>query len=333
MIKHSVNSGLIHELRIPIQTQPVTRLPIQRSIKRTKKEPGVVTHNPGKKAFTLFFNGDKLPVESTALQTVPVNSVEEASEYLLLLGETCEIFLSVEYRIDNPALYASLRALSYPPLSDWPSLAVERAVSLMQKLPFDLKSLVNSPIAITSDDQLPERIDQKFVHKKNKANVLVSEIFSAGKLIYFNMLDDTDELIFDHASDHVQGMLMLEALRQGAVAMTHILGLSFDGQLALLNYNTNFFHYLERDTPVVLRAFGGFAQDEKSEDRNITVYLQVMQWGKVCADATLTACAFGSTQRYQQQKERIEKISSRSKMQFKTKVSRIHEVQSTLKCA
>ena len=55
-----------------------------------------------------------------------------------------------------------------------------------------------------------------------------------------------------------------------------------------------------------------------------------MQWGKVCADATLKAFAFMSSQRYLHQRERVEKIATRNKLQFATKVSRILEAEPSL---
>lgn len=330
MINHAVNSGLVHELRIPIQRQPLIAQPIRRTIKRTKREHGVLTLHPGNKPFTLLFDGDKLPAESGVLQVVNVASVDEVSRFLQLLGDTCEVFLSPEYRALHPGVYAVIKSLVYPALDSAPPFDIETAAVLMEKLPFDLKSLIKSPLAITANDRLPGIIDKRFVHKKNDSNVLVSEAFSTGRLLYFNMLEDTEELVFDHASDHVQGMLMLEALRQAAVATAHIQGLPIDGGLALLNYNTNFFHYLERDVPVILRAYCSFSANETSEDKEAPIYIQVMQWGKVCADATLKAFAFMSSERYQQQRLRVEKISSRSKMQFEAKVNRIHEAESIL---
>ncbi|WP_076790803.1 AfsA-related hotdog domain-containing protein [Chlorobium sp. KB01] len=149
-------------------------------------------------------------------------------------------------------------------------------------------------------------------------------------MLYFNMLGETEELIFDHTSDHVQGMLMLEALRQAALATAHILGLPFTGGLALLNYNTNFFHYLERDAPIVLRAYGDFSANETSEDKEAPIFIQVIQWGKVCADATMKAFAYINGAHYEQQKVRLEKISARSKMQFDAKVSRILEAEPSI---
>jgi hypothetical protein len=330
MLKHAVNRSLIHELRTIFQPAPITRLPIQRTFRIPRKDPDLLTLNPGKKSFTMLFEGDKLPLQAEDLQVVNVNSVDEAARYLLLLGESCEIFISSDYRKANPEVYAEAKMLSYPLCRKEPPFDIETAAILMKKLPLDLKNLVKSPIAITLEDRLPCTINKKYVHKKNKSNVLISEVFSSGWLHYFNMFNETEELTFDHSSDHVQGMLMLEALRQAAVATAHIQGLSFDGGLALLNYDTNFFHYLECNAPIILRAYCSFTANETSEDKDAPIYIQVMQWGKVCAEATLEAFAFMSSQRYQNQRERVEKISTRNKMRFETKVSRLLKLEPSI---
>ena len=330
MLKPSVSRSLIHQLRTTFQSSPISRLPIQRTFRRSKKDDSVLTLNPGRKPFTLLFAGDTLPSQDSVLQTVSVSSFEEATRFLYLLCNTCELYISPEYCRLNPEVYSEAKALSYSAFKTETSFDMETAAALMRKLPFDLKSLLKSPLAITPDDVLPCSIDKKFVHKKSDSNVLISEFYSAGNLLYFNMFNDTEELTFDHASDHIQGMLMLEALRQAAVAITHILGLSLEGKLALLSYNTNFFHYLERDSPIVIRAYGSFSADKTGDDSDVTVFLQVMQCGKVCAEAELKAFAFMSNHRYLQQKERIEKISSRCKMQFEAKVSRILEAEPLL---
>ena len=330
MLKQSVTRSLIHELRTPFQPPPLTRLPIQRTFRLPRRDYGILTLNPGRKSFTLLFNGDRLPLQADVLQTVTVSSVDEAAQFLLLLGETCEIYISPDYRQANPHVYAEVRTFSYPVNSKDASLDIETAAGLMKKLPLDFKNLVNSQLAVTLDDQVPGPIDKKYVHKKNDSNVLISEVLASGRMLYFNMFNETDELTFDHTSDHVQGMLMLEALRQTAIATAHIQGLSFDGGLALLNYNTNFFHYLESSAPIILRSYSAFTADETSEDKDASIYIQVMQWGKVCADATLKAFAFMSNQRYLQQRERVEKIATRNKLQYTTKVSRILEAEPAL---
>jgi hypothetical protein len=330
MFKQSVNISLVHKLRTASYPSPIVRLPIQRNFRRPKKDHGVLTLNPGKKPYTLLFDGDKLPPQAGPLQVVNVESVDEVSRFLMLLGNTCEIFISPDYRMANPGVYALLKSLSYPSLRGVPPFDIEMAASLMKKLPLDLKSLVRSPLALTLEDRIPNTIEKKFVHKKNDVNVLISEVFTSGRLHHFNMLEETEELSFDHTSDHVQGMLMLEALRQAAIATAHIQGLSFDGGLGLLKYNTNFFHYLESGAPIILRAYCSFSADETSEDKEAPIYIQVIQWGKVCAEATLNAFAYMSSKRYQQQRERIEKISARSKMQFQAKVGKFVEEEVTI---
>jgi hypothetical protein len=330
MLQQTVQRIAGHDFHPAFHPNPTPRLRFQRTIKRPGRDFGILTLSPGKKPFTMLLEGDTLPLQSvTALQIVNVSSVEEASRFLLLLGDTCELFISLDYRRANPGVYAAAKALYCPSRKDKPPFDIETAADLMKKLPFDLKSLLKSPLAITGDDKLPCSIEKKYVHKKNSSNVLISDYFSAGRMLYFNMLASTEEISFDHVSDHVQGLLMLEALRQAGVATAHIQGLSFDGGLALLNYNTNFFHYLENDVPVVLRVYCSFTADETSEDKDAPIYIQVLQYGRVVADATLKAFAFMSSKRYEEQRKRVEKICTRSKMQFDAKVNRIlHEAAS-----
>jgi len=325
MFLQSVNHHFINDLRTHPQPAPITRLPLQRTFRIPRTDSDLLTLNPGRKSFTMLFEGDKLPVQGGVSQIVTVASVDEAASFLLLLGESCEIFISTDFRREHPEVYAEAKMLSYPGLRKEPPFNIETAAVLMKKLPLDLKGLMKSSLAIMPEGRVPERIDKKFVHKKNTSNVLISKVYSSGWLHYFNMFNETEELKFDHTSDHVQGMLMLEALRQAALATAHIQGLSFDGGLALLNYDTNFFHYLESSAPIILRAYCSFTANETSEDKDAPIYIQVMQWGKVCADARLKAFAFMSSQRYEQQKKRIEIISSRSKVQFQAKAGRILE--------
>ncbi|NTV93039.1 MAG: hypothetical protein HGA72_07190, partial [Chlorobiaceae bacterium] len=290
MLHQSVKRTAGHDFHPVFQPMSTPRLRFQRTVRRQGRDFGILTLNPGKKPYTMVMEGDALPLQSgIALQIVKVSSVEEASRYLRLLGDTCELFISLDYRRANPGVYAAARALFCPSYRVKAPFDIETAAGLMKKLPVDLKSLLKSHLAITGEDNLPCPIEKKYVHKKNSANVLISDYFQAGCMLYFNMLADTEEISFDHSSDHVQGLLMLEALRQAGVATAHIQGLSFDGGLALLNYNTNFFHYIENNVPVVLRVYCSFTADETSEDKDAPIYIQVLQYGKVVADATLKA--------------------------------------------
>jgi hypothetical protein len=141
------------------------------------------------------------------------------------------------------------------------------------------------------------------------------------------MFQETAELT-DHTSGHVEGMLVIEATRQASTATAHLQGMPPDGKIALLNYTTNFFNFLDRNAPIILRVYSSFTASETSEDRVAPIYIQVMQWGKVCAEAKPKGFAYMHNQCYQQKSMLIEKIASRSKLQFDTKLNRILESES-----
>lgn len=60
-------------------------------------------------------------------------------------------------------------------------------------------------------------------------------------------VDPTHPVLFDHAVDHVPGMLLLEAARQAA----HSVG---DGASAVIGMRTDFARYVELDAPAVVLA-------------------------------------------------------------------------------
>ncbi|NTU57758.1 MAG: hypothetical protein HGB00_02390 [Chlorobiaceae bacterium] len=202
----------------------------------------------------------------------------------------------------------------------------------MRKLPLDLKSLMKSPLALRGGDNLPPAIKKELVHKTSDDNVLISEPFSTGWLHYFNMFQDTTELTFDHPSEHVQGLLISEALRQAGIASAHIQGLPADGKLVLLSYSTNFFSFIERNEPILIRAYSSFTANETSEDKNASFYIQVMQWGRVCADSTITTFACLTIPRQKQLNSRLVKIEARNKAHFETKVCNVLESESSHRC-
>ncbi|NTW51670.1 MAG: hypothetical protein HGB22_03690 [Chlorobiaceae bacterium] len=196
---------------------------------------------------------------------------------------------------------------------------------MMRKLPLDLKSLTKSALALKEGGKMPPLINKELVHKSSDSNVLISEPFTTGWLHYFNMFQETTELTFDHPSEHIQGLLLSEALRQAGIACTHLQGLPIEGKLVLLNYSTNYFSFIERNEPVVLRAYSCFNANEGSQDKNATFFIQVLQWGRICADSKVTTFACMNTERQQQLNNRLEKIASRNKVHFESKVNRLLE--------
>jgi hypothetical protein len=283
--------------------------------------------NPGMPPYTLLFEGDSPPLTADALQIVTVESVDEAVRFLLLLGDSCKLYISPDFSSAHPEIDAKVRAISLPSSIDEAPFDTETAATLMRKLPLDLKSLLKSPLALRNGDKMPPPIEKSLVHKTSDANILISEPFSTGWVHYFNMFRETTELTFDHPSEHVQGLLISEALRQAGIACSHIQGLPSEGKLVLLNYSTNFFSFIERNEPILIRAYSSFSANESSEDKNASFFIQMIQWGRVCADSTITTFACLSTQRQKQLNERLVKIESRTKAHFETKVNKFLETE------
>ncbi|MDO3383097.1 AfsA-related hotdog domain-containing protein [Gilvimarinus algae] len=71
--------------------------------------------------------------------------------------------------------------------------------------------------------QLPKRASQALTHKHREENRLISEPRQLSEDVYelHLMIDEEGELMHDHQSgQHVQGMLLIEAVRQATVAIT-----------------------------------------------------------------------------------------------------------------
>jgi hypothetical protein len=281
----------------------------------------------GNPSYILLFEDDCNRPSADKLQVITVGSVEEAGGFVRLLGDACRIYLSPEYRLSHPHISEQADQLSSA-FRDRDAMPDTEAVAiLLRKLPLDLESLVNSAIAVNDGDLQPAPIDRVIVHKHRDANVLISEPLSIGDLRYYNMFLETDELKFDHASPHVQGMHMLEALRQVGIATGHLQGLPSGGQIALLNYNTSFYSFIERNSPIIIRAYSSFTADETSEDAEILVFTQVLQWGKVCAEAMLKGFAFMSSRRCEQKEAQLARIASRHRTMFESKIKRFLETE------
>ncbi|HHE07367.1 MAG TPA: hypothetical protein ENL01_00270 [Chlorobaculum parvum] len=306
---------------------------------QTNHQKGMSCHSqailPGSRPYYVNLADDSYPYcnEKPEPQLLTVESVEDAVDLLRLLGDTCcEPLLSSDYRQTHPGLYEKLRTVSKMDHSYGPPIDIDRAAVLMKKMPLDLRSLINSPLALCSDDQFPPRIDKRLVHKDHEENILISEPWLTGWIRYFNVFCETTELNFDHGSEHVQGMLLLEALRQAGIASAHCQGLPLSGKLALVNYNTNFSNFLTWDYPILCRTYCSFTADETSPDQEACIYIQVFQYGRLCIDAVLKAFAYINEERANSKEKRLKKIMARQKENFELKIKRIYEPMISEQC-
>ncbi|NEX14021.1 MAG: hypothetical protein C1941_04915 [Prosthecochloris sp.] len=287
------------------------------------------------KPYTLVFEGENFPEDGTGTQGIKVSSFQEMLFYIGILGESAEVYLSQSFKSKNLSTYEKIKDLTYVKAKEYVRNYKDDKdfAVLMNKIPLDIKSLIDSSLAIKEDDFTPEVLKMHYVHKKKDTNVMISESFSKGDFLYFNMYDQTGEIKFDHDSDHVQGLLILEAMRQASIATTHISGeLPDEGTIALLSYDSGFYNFLELTAPIIIRTHTPFLFDPGDKDRDVVVSCQVFQWGKLAASGLLRGKAFPDKSRYINYRIRTEKLQGRAKKLYDAKMSTIQMTMGASSC-
>lgn len=288
-----------------------------------KNGRGKFTDNCYQKPYVLVFDGDVFPEEQEGGQKIVASSFEEVLCYIGILGETVEVYLSKDFENNNPLLYRKVKSITYRQAKEYVQNHEADAGfgGLINKIPLDITSLMHSPLAMKEDDVVPQVLNRRYVHKKKDENVLISDYFSKGNFLYFNMYDQTREIQFDHDSDHVQGLLLLEAMRQASIATTHISGgLPDEGTIALLTYDSGFYNFLELTAPIVVRTYTPFSFNPGDNKGDVFVSCEIFQWGKLASSALLKGKAFPDKSKYVNYRIRTEKVQARHKKQYDSKI-------------
>ena len=254
------------------------------------------------------------------------NDLEALEKYKWCLGNLCHVTLSLLNNKFTILIGLEDYFNSLP-------LSKDNLASLSQSFLNTLKTispyfhlLKGSQLALTGQDTLPKPIHEEFVHKHNIRNVLISEPYQTGNMYWFNMFEQSEEFNFDHPSDHIQGMLIMEGLRQASIATVHLAGLPCEGgSLALLSFDTNFSSYVEAGYPILIRSFAYLVAPENGGKENLTfVVSQIFQKGKICAEAILTGHTFWSREEYASVRNRTRSIIERQQKLFEKKVLTIN---------
>ncbi|RKH64640.1 AfsA-related hotdog domain-containing protein [Corallococcus aberystwythensis] len=215
---------------------------------------------------------------------VPVKSVAEAEFLAAALQEHC-------------GLYLGARAAEFPELADWADATplgvrvggpwrkapLENLSELLERVP--VRNAVSEGRQAFAEGEAPplERLDPVLVHKQDPRNVLLANGCRVGALHQFNAFTDSPEFVFDHPSEHVQGMLLTELARQATIASTHAVGLPLDWVLVLRQLTLDFQRFVHRSAPVVIRAFASFRLPEwagpvRVEGKRRTMWVAVQGW-------------------------------------------------------
>ncbi len=322
MLMQSVSPQIQSWIKEPLICDQAEKLLLQRTSRNNQQESGFLRQVPGKRNYTIIFEDDSLPDNHKARNVIKVKSLKEILLYIGILGDSCEMYLSPEFHLspdDWPDKIGNIRPANVKDtLNDASS---ETVIDLFRRMPLDIYGLLRSPVALKDEDVLPGIVDPEVIHKKNPANALLSEPFYDGRIVYYNMLRHSEELRFDHESDHVQGMLILEAMRQAGIATTHLSsGLKPTGGMSLMSYCTNFYNYVEHTAPIIIRSYTSYTVPDEVSEKDSYAICQVFQWGKLCSEAILNAVVFMNKERYERHRDRTEKLSARNRRLFTTKL-------------
>ncbi|MDC0712503.1 AfsA-related hotdog domain-containing protein [Stigmatella sp. ncwal1] len=227
---------------------------------------------------------------------IPVKNVEEAEFLAAVLQQHCGLYLGArasEYR--ELADWADTTPVGVSVGQSWRKEPLEHLSELLSRVP------VRNPVSEgrqwfeAGESQAMERIASVLVHKRDPANVLLANACRVGALQQYNAFTDSPEFVFDHPSDHVQGMLLTEIARQACIAVVHQVGLPLGWIVVLTRLSLDFQRFVRSDAPMVVRAFTSFRLPEwegpvRSDGRRNRswVFVQVWQQGNCCFSGHIT---------------------------------------------
>jgi len=160
---------------------------------------------------------------------------------------------------------------------------------LLRVSPFDVPSLLD-------DLRRKGRIDRWMVHKRHEANVMLSGAVLVGGLIHFLASPLTGEFRFDHESGHLQGMALMEIVRQAMIASSHIVGVPRGWGVVMTSFHADYHKYVDVAAPIIVRTLPGLGKrwarrlEDWKNNRPHRAWgvAQVFQNGQCCVGAHLT---------------------------------------------
>ena len=119
--------------------------------------------------------------------------------------------------------------------------------------------------------RLPEPVSPALVGKKIRADVVLTP--TGTENTWLLRCDTTHPVLFDHPQDHVPGMAIIEAMRQGAHCAL------YPRRSTMIKFTSKFERYAELSEPTVVRAF----VDSPETDGSVQVRVELTQGGQTVA--------------------------------------------------
>ena len=254
-----------------------------------------VVNNPLNCQYAIVYDGNCFG-ENPNCCIIPVTSRREVELLLLSLGEEASV------RMDEQArklcniwdwLYGRTYSEVFNDLK-WSYHEEKEVLDIIEKIPLP-KILSDSFLKTSKDGPEPERIDQEYVHKKNKDNVLISIPYKYGNMFYFNGFNQSAEFNIDHCSDHLAAIIIFESARQAGIASIHLTGVPLSGAAVTVETTIRYKKSVEYDAPYLIRIIPAIKQ---RGGYSFSVY-NVVQNGQSCVTGYFAAIVYKSKESYQ----------------------------------
>jgi hypothetical protein len=194
----------------------------------------------------------------------------------------------------------------------------------LNELPFLSKQLRDSHIQLLPSDPVPDKIDPEKVRKHQIENCLLSEPLQVDHhVLYFNIFTTTNEIVLDHDSDHLVGLMILEGVRQIGMAASHLWGdIPLDTRMSLQEFSLYFYNYIELGVPLVARAIGTLSYEENLRADQVA-FIDVRQNGVTCLAGTSSGRLFTTEERYQRIRGKTELMNERYAEMFAEQIGEL----------
>lgn len=246
--------------------------------------------------YSIVFDGSSFDENSSSC-IIPVKSCREVELLLLSLGEEASVIMDEHARMLHPHAWDWLYGRTYSEIFTdlkWSYREVDEVIDIIERIPLPKTLHDNFYKTIHNNDPEPERINQEYVHKINKGNVLISKPYRCGNMFYFNGLKESSEFNIDHSSDHLEGIIIFEAARQASIASAHLNKIPFSGAIVILKAITQYTKFVECHAPYLIRTIPGVKQ---KGGYSFVVY-NIIQNGHSCAKGYVTGMVYKTKEAY-----------------------------------
>jgi hypothetical protein len=248
-----------------------------------------VLNNEVKRQYTLVFDRKRFNGYSDS-SIIPVKNRREVELFLLCLGEEASVFMDDHARMFYPEVWDWLSGRTYPEvLGDlkWTCREQDEIVDLIERVPLP-GFFGDNPAPIHRKDFPTERIGQEYVHKAHKENVLITQSYRCGNMFYFNGFKDSPEFKIDHSSDHLEGIIAFEVVRQAGMASVHLTGVPFTGQIVLSKFVFHYKGFIDYDEPYLVHIIPVIRQRREY----FYIVFNIIQTGKSCATGYMAGLVY-----------------------------------------